>query len=113
MNFATQSVLARNFVRIVGPVGMLIIFGSWASAGAEPTSAVRSNHCVSRGADFVAVAGSNNCVRLGGHVRVELGAGANVAPAYPGYAADGVQRAASRSHVRTDPISSFMNLFQR
>jgi hypothetical protein len=104
MNFAKLSA----FARIVGPVGMLALFAG--SAQAEPAGAAKNSHCTNRGADFVAVAGSDNCVRLGGRVRVNLGANANVS-AYTGATADGVQPAAARSHVRTDPISSFIDLF--
>lgn len=112
MNFESQSVRARDVARIVGAMGILAALICWGSAGAEPLGAARSNPCMNRGADYVAVAGSDNCVRLGGRVRVDLGAGGN-ASAYSGSSADGVQPAASRSHVRTNPLSNFIELFPR
>ena len=112
MNFAMKSVFARNVARMLGPVGVLTLMAPWSFSQAEPVAAARNNHCVNRGPDFVAVAGSDNCVRLGSRVRVDLGPRASVS-AYSGSTPDGVQPAASRSHVRTDPISSFMDLFHR
>jgi hypothetical protein len=112
MNFESQSVRARNVARIVGPMGILAALICGGSAGAEPIAAARNNPCVNRGADYVAVAGSDNCVRLGGRVRVDLRAAGNVS-AYSGSNADGVQPAASRSHVRSNPLSSFIELFPR
>ncbi len=102
-------IVARKFLRFAAPFGLLAATIASPPAGAE-TSAARNSRCVNRGADYVAVAGSENCVRLGGHVRVELHGPVS---AYSGPTPDGVQSASDRTHVRTDPISSFIQLFPR
>jgi len=74
-----------------------------------PASADTINRCARYGADYAAVSGSNSCVRIGGHVRVELGRPQTVAPM--GYAAqDGVVPAAAR--VAQQPLTPF-DIFPR
>jgi hypothetical protein len=111
MNFANPPTVARGIFWF-SALGLLAAAAvSLAPAAeAESLAAARNSRCNSRGADFVAVAGSENCVRLGGHVRVRLG---RPVSAYSGPTPDGVQPASERTHVRTDPISSFIQLFPR
>jgi hypothetical protein len=110
MQIATSPIAMRKVLRFAAPAGLLAAAMAF-SVSAQAESAVsRNSRCVSRGADYVAVAGSENCVRLGGHVRVEL---RGPVSAYSGPTPDGVQPASERTHVRTDPISSFIQLFPR
>jgi hypothetical protein len=111
MNFAKPPTTARKLFR---SAALMLVTASAAAqapaSSAESLAGARNSRCNSRGADFVAVAGSENCVRLGGHVRVQLG---RPVTAYSGPTPDGVQPAAERTHVRTDPISSFIQLLPR
>jgi hypothetical protein len=111
MHHGTLPTAARTVLRFVAPSGLVVVAVVAFSASAQAESAAaRNGRCVSRGADYVAVAGSENCVRLGGRVRVELGGPVS---AYSGPTPDGSQTPYEPMHVRTDPISSFIQLFPR
>jgi hypothetical protein len=110
MQIGTSPVVARKVLRSAAPVGLVVAALALPASAQADSSASRNSRCVSHGADYVAVAGSEKCVRLGGHVRVELG---GPVAAYSGPTPDGVQPASERIHVRTDPISSFIQLFPR
>jgi hypothetical protein len=110
MHFTNPSIAARKVLQAAAFIGLAAAALDVSAPAQAQSAAARSAKCGNRGADYVAVAGSENCVRLGGHVRVQLGGPVS---AYSGPTPDGVQAASERTHVRTDPISSFIQLFPR
>ena len=82
------------------------------SAKAQTFGFDRAGRCAHMGAGFVPVAGSDGCVRIGGHVRVEMGSGREALGGSPG-ARDGVRQAAERVQVHPDLLNSQGAAFPR
>lgn len=75
--------------------------------GASAADALRNDRCARLGDDFAAVAGSDACVRIGGHVRADLGHGGLVLPT----GQDGFRPASEAYHIRAR--TGWTDLYQR
>jgi hypothetical protein len=87
----------------------------------------RSNRCSAYGPEFVAIEGTDSCARIGGHIRVEIGAGNGLRNGFSGSGSDGARPAAlnsrqsdtdtryddARGHLRVRELPGSRDLFAR
>jgi hypothetical protein len=111
---------------VVGSSNLAMADGSRGSVGAN-----KINRCSVYGSNFVAVEGTDACARVGGHIRVEVGAGNGLRSGFNRSEADGARPAAlssgqsatdrpfeamqgdSRSHLRVRELPGAKDLFAR
>lgn len=99
MNFASSSLLGALLVANAASVpGIAGEYGGTHYSGT-------ANRCALYGPDFAAVEGSDACMRIGGHVRVDLGTNAGLHPS-SGWTAG----SASSATLRSDAESSATHL---
>jgi hypothetical protein len=87
----------------------------------------RINRCSAYGSEFVAIEGTDSCARVGGHIRVEIGAGNGLRNGFGRSGSDGARPAAlnsgqsdtdtryddSRGHLRVRELPGSRDLFAR
>jgi hypothetical protein len=90
LNYASFSLLG-SLVMVASP-------GSITQAGEYGTTrfVTNANRCAAFGPEFAAVEGSDTCMRIGGHVRVQLGTNAGLRPS-SGWGAGSASAATLRS----------------
>jgi hypothetical protein len=104
-----------------------LIVGSLSVAFAQGN---KINRCSMYGSDFVEIEGTDTCARIGGHIRVEIGAGNGLRNGFGRSDSDGTRPAAlnatpnapdpafdasgdSRSHLRVRELPGARDLFAR
>ena len=74
MTVSTAEPLGLDARRLVAGLCLGAALASPGLSAAQTTGSIAPSQCARYGDGFVPVAGSNSCVRIGGHVRVDVGA---------------------------------------
>jgi hypothetical protein len=112
---------------LVGSSSVVLAQGGRGTSGEH-----RINRCSIYGSDFVEIEGTDTCARIGGHIRVELGAGNGLRNGFGRSDSDGARPAAlnsgrntpapdpsfdaptdSRGHLRVRELPGARDLFAR